>query len=248
MALKKQHLRKAEKRMNKRYALTFDIDWAPDFAILYCLELLDDARCKATFFATHSTSLNQEIVNRGHDLGIHPNFLPNSSQGASVQAIISECLSYAPDAWCMRTHALVQSSPLLHEIFSKFPQLKLDVSLFMHRSTFSHKVKWEFDSVTFDRLLYNWEDDAQFASYNEDNLPELFFGELTVFDFHPIHVFLNSTDGSEYRNLKLEQPNLPLSSLTKQIVEKHVNPNLGTQSYLKEVLSSKNRCIGLDEI
>ena len=241
-------MRKAEKRMNKRYALTFDIDWAPDFAILYCLELLDDAKCKATFFATHSTSLNQEIVNRGHDLGIHPNFLPNSSQGASVQAIISECLSYAPDAWCMRTHALVQSSPLLHEIFSKFPQLKLDVSLFMHRSTFSHKVKWEFDSVTFDRLLYNWEDDAQFASYNEDNLPELFFGELTVFDFHPIHVFLNSTDGSEYRNLKLEQPNLPLSSLTKQIVEKHVNPNLGTQSYLKEVLSSKNRCIGLDEI
>ena len=234
--------------MNKRYALTFDIDWAPDFAILYCLNLLDDARCKATFFATHSTSLNQEIVNRGHDLGIHPNFLPNSSQGASVQAIISECLSYAPDAWCMRTHALVQSSPLLHEIFSKFPQLKLDVSLFMHRSTFSHKVKWEFDSVTFDRLLYNWEDDAQFASYNEDNLPELFFGELTVFDFHPIHVFLNSTDGSEYRNLKLEQPNLPLSSLTKQVVEKHVNPNLGTQSYLKEVLSSKNRCIGLDEI
>ena len=234
--------------MNKRYALTFDIDWAPDFAILYCLELLDDARCKATFFATHSTSLNQEIVNRGHDLGIHPNFLPNSSQGASVQAIISECLSYAPNAWCIRTHALVQSSPLLHEIFSKFPQLKLDVSLFMHRSTFSHKVKWEFDSVTFDRLLYNWEDDAQFASYNEDNLPELFFGELTVFDFHPIHVFLNSTDGSEYRNLKLEQPNLPLSSLTKQVVEKHVNPNLGTQSYLKEVLSSKNRCIGLDEI
>ena len=234
--------------MNKRYALTFDIDWAPDFAILYCLNLLDDARCKATFFATHSTSLNQEIVNRGHNLGIHPNFLPNSSQGASVQAIISECLSYAPDAWCMRTHALVQSSPLLHEIFSKFPQLKLDVSLFMHRSTFSHKVKWEFDSVTFDRLLYNWEDDAQFASYNEDNLPELFFGELTVFDFHPIHVFLNSTDGSEYRNLKLEQPNLPLSSLTKQVVEKHVNPNLGTQSYLKEVLLSKNRCIGLDEI
>ena len=234
--------------MDKRYALTFDIDWAPDFAILHCLELLDDARCKATFFATHSTSINQEIVNRGHNLGIHPNFLPGSSHGAGVQAIISECLNYAPDAWCMRTHALVQSSPLLHEIFSKFPQLKLDVSLFMHRSAFAHKVKWEFDGVTFDRLLYNWEDDAQFVSYNEDNLPELFFGELTVFDFHPIHVFLNSTDGSEYRKLKSKNSNLPLSSLDKQVVEKYVNPSLGTQSYLKNVLSSKNRCIGLDEI
>ena len=234
--------------MDKRYALTFDIDWAPDFAILHCLELLDDARCKATFFATHSTPLNQEIVNRGHNLGIHPNFLPNSSQGSSVQEIISECLSYAPDAWCMRTHALVQSNPLLHEIFSKFPQLKLDVSLLMHRSTFSHKVQRDFDGVTFDRLLYNWEDDAQFSSYKRDNFPDLFFGELTVFDFHPIHVFLNSTDGSEYRNLKLEQPKLPLSSLDKQIVEKHVNPNLGTRSYFEKVLSSNNRCIGLDEI
>lgn len=234
--------------MDKRYALTFDIDWAPDFVILHCLELLDDARCKATFFATHSTSLNQEIVNRGHNLGIHPNFLPSSSQGDSVQAIISECLSYAPDAWCMRSHALVQSSPLLHEIFSKFPQLKLDVSIFMHRFAFAHKAKWEYDGVTFDRLLYNWEDDFQFASYNKDNFPELFFGELTIFDFHPIHVFLNSTDGSEYRNLKLEQSKLPLNLLDKQVVDKYVNPGLGTQSYLKEILSSKNRCIGLDEI
>ena len=118
----------------------------------------------------------------------------------------------------MRTHALVQSSPLLHEIFSKFPQLKLDVSLFMHRSAFAHKVKWEFDGVSFDRLLYNWEDDAQF-SVLKDNLPDLFFGELTVFDFHPIHVFLNSTDGSEYRNLKLEQSQIPLNLLYEQVAE-----------------------------
>ena len=109
--------------MDKRYALTFDIDWAPDFAILHCLELLENAGCIATFFATHSTSLNYEIVDRGHNLGIHPNFLPGSSHGSNVQEIISECINYAPDAWCMRTHSLVQSSPLLLEIFSKFPQL-----------------------------------------------------------------------------------------------------------------------------
>lgn len=234
--------------MDKCYALTFDIDWAPDFAILHCLELLENAGCKGTFFATHSTSLNNVIVERGHNLGIHPNFLPGSSHGSDVQEIISECLNYAPDAWCMRTHALLQSTPLLHEIFSKFPQLKLDVSLLMHRSAFAHKIKWEIDGVSFDRLLYNWEDDAQFSRFKKDKLPDLFFGELTVFDFHPIHVFLNSTDGSEYHNLKLEQSHLSLSSLNKQVVERYVNHGLGTQSYLKEVLASKNKCIGLDEI
>ena len=236
------------KKMAKRYALTFDIDWAPDYAISHCLELLENAECKATFFATHSTPLNLEIIDRGHNLGIHPNFLPGSSQGSDVKEIISECLDYAPDAWCMRTHALVQSTPLLHEIFSKFPQLKLDVSLFMHRSRFAHKVRWDFNGVSFDRLLYNWEDDAQFSGFIKDKMPDLFFGELTVFDFHPIHVFLNSTDGSEYRKLKMEQSLVSLSSLDAHVAEKYINHGLGTRSYLKGVLASKNRCIGLDEI
>ena len=66
--------------MNKSYALTFDIDWAPDFAILHCLELLENAGCKATFFATHNTTLNHEIIDRGHNLGIHPNFLQKFSR------------------------------------------------------------------------------------------------------------------------------------------------------------------------
>ena len=140
------------------------------------------------------------------------------------------------------------STPLLHEIFSKFPQLKLDVSLFMHRSNFAHKVRWEFDDVSFDRLLYNWEDDAQFSIFIEDKMPELFFGDLTVFDFHPIHVFLNSTDGSEYRKLRSEQSHISLNSLGVRVAEKYVSQGVGTQSYLEEILSSQNRCIGLSDI
>ena len=68
------------------------------------------------------------------------------------------------------------------------------------------------------------------------------------FDFHPIHVFLNSTDGREYRRLKSENSHISLSSLDIRIAERYLSKGVGTQSYLKEVLSSKNRCIGLDEI
>ena len=235
--------------MTKQFVLTFDIDWAPDYAILKCLELIESAGCKATFFATHHTTMNQEIVNRGHNLGIHPNFLPGSSHGSNVDEIIAECLSYAPNAWCMRTHSLVQSSPLLYEIFSKFPQLKLDVSLFMHRSPYAHKVDWSFDELSFERLLYNWEDDAQFSSYKDNTIPELFFGELTVFDFHPIHIFLNSTDGSLFRKMKMEQSHIPLNELDLKVAEKYAMTEVtGTQSYLKAILGSKKKCIGLNEI
>ena len=185
--------------INVEVSLTFDIDWAPDYAILKCLDLIESASCKATFFATHHTTMNQEIVNRGHNLGIHPNFLPGSSHGSNVDEIIAECLSYAPNAWCMRTHSLVQSTPLLFEIFSKFPQLKLDVSLFMHRSPYAHKVDWSFDEVTFERLLYNWEDDAQFSSYKDNTItyllqahPELFKQFLEFDDWRGSQRFLNN--------------------------------------------------------
>ena len=39
--------------MLKKYSLTFDIDWAPDFAIQHCLDLLEEAKVSAAFFATH---------------------------------------------------------------------------------------------------------------------------------------------------------------------------------------------------
>ena len=234
--------------MSKRYAITFDIDWAPDCAILECLKLVEKANCKATFFATHDTPVNYEILSRGHNLGIHPNFLPGSTQGSDVKTVVAECLTYSPDAWCMRTHSLVQSSPLLHEVFANFPQLQLDVSLFMHRSPFVHKVEWNFDGVSFDRLLYNWEDDAQFFEFDQDKKPELFFGELTVFNFHPVHVFLNSSDGSEYRQMKKEHFDKPLNALSAEVVKKYMNVRIGTRNYLQEVLASTNTCVELSDI
>jgi len=118
----------------------------------------------------------------------------------------------------------------------------------MHRSNFAHKVKWDFEGVSFDRLLYNWEDDAQFSNFTENVIPELFFGELTVFDFHPIHVLLNSTDGSEYNKLKSEQSHTALNLLDSNVLENYVSFKIGTQTYLKEILYSKNRCIGLEQL
>ena len=234
--------------MTKRYSLTFDVDWAPDFVIFDCLEILEEAGKKATFFTTHETRMNEEIIERGHNLGIHPNFLPNSTHGSGVESVIKQCLSYAPDAWCMRTHGLVQSTPLLLEIFSRFSQLKLDASIFMHRSPFAHKCSWELEGISFERLLYNWEDDMEFSSYETEKNRSLFVGELTVFDFHPIHVFLNSSDGNEYRRLKKETAGTPLNKLSENVLAKFKNTEFGTRNKLLEILNSDFACKELDEI
>ena len=234
--------------MTNKYVLTFDIDWAPDFAILDCLDILDKAKISATFFTTHSTVMNEEIIRRGHILGIHPNFLNNSSHGNNTYSIIKNCLSYAPNAWCIRTHALVQSSPLLFEIFNNFPQLKLDVSLFMHRSIYSHKCSWDFNGVIFERLLYNWEDDAEFSNQRFCNPNELFFGDLTVLDFHPIHVFLNSSNGTEYKKLKDKIAGTALQKINNKTAEKFKNDGIGVRNHLDSILASNYTCVSLKSI
>ena len=234
--------------MTKKYILTFDIDWAPDYAIQHCLNLLDKKGVSATFFATHPTYMNNEIKKRGHILGIHPNFLPKSSHGTSVSSIINKCLTFSKEAWCMRSHSLLQSTPLLCEVFAKFPQLKLDVSLLMHRSKFAHKYLYDYNGVTFERLLYNWEDDFEFSKQRYCSEKDLFFGKLTVYDFHPIHVVLNSSNGSEYKKLKENLNGKKLYDLDKQNILRFRNYEIGVQDHLEMIMSSDAHCIGLDEV
>ena len=232
----------------KKFHLTFDIDWAPDFTIELCLEILKLKKIKATFFATHETDLNQEVILQGHELGIHPNFLNKSSQGNSPFQIIENCLNFAPDAKTIRTHALVQSTPLLFEIFNSFPQLELDLSIFMANAKYIERFKWQFDGVSFDRINYNWEDDAQFYDKNYNWSKPYFPGSTSIFDFHPIHVYLNSQDNLNYKNLKKDLSRESLSAAPKKLLQLNINKNKGAQNFLKAIIRSEAQSITLDEI
>ena len=70
------------------YHLTFDIDWAPDCCVEYILNKLKKQKIKSTFFITHETDIIDEIRKDGHSLGIHPNFLKDSTQGNSELEIV----------------------------------------------------------------------------------------------------------------------------------------------------------------
>ena len=124
----------------KNICITVDVDWAPDFVFLHCLDIFDELKIKAVFFVTHPTEMNSEAVVRGHQLAIHPNFLQNSTQGKTVTEVMEYCLKLVPDAWAMRTHCLFSSTTLLIQIAKEYPQISTDVSLLSHRSTIAKKV------------------------------------------------------------------------------------------------------------
>ncbi len=227
--------------------LTFDIDWAPDWSIYEVLDLLEKAQVKATFFCTHPTKLNKEILRLGHNLGIHPNFLSGTTQGSTTYEIIEYLLGLAPNATCMRTHALVQSSPLLHEIFLSFPQLKYDFSLFTAGLGLSKLIYWNFDGAEFWRINYQWEDDACFWNPDYSWTNYQFESPHMVMDFHPIHVSLNSMNLLSYQGFKRTTRGKPMSMTTRSDAVPYINDRTGTRDALNHALQLST-CIGFEDL
>ena len=74
--------------------ITFDIDWAPDFMIQNIMDQLEAAGVKSTWFITNDTPALERMRQFPdlYELGIHPNFLPGSSHGSSVDEVLNNLM------------------------------------------------------------------------------------------------------------------------------------------------------------
>lgn len=186
--------------------ITLDIDWAPDFAIDVTARLLADLGVRATWLVTHASPAVRRLADRPElfELGIHPNFGHGSSHGASPEAVLDHCLALVPDARTVRTHSLVQSTPLLDLILAR-TTIEADLSIFLPYATNIRLVPYTRHGRTIFRVPYLWEDDYEFAQPTPDwGASARLVGRpgVRVFNFHPIHVYLNSCSGGPYAELK----------------------------------------------
>jgi len=225
--------------------LTFDIDWAPDVSIDAIRKVINPRDIKATFFITHPSDIVSDLVADGHEIGIHPNFLSGSSQGDQPEKIIEYLLNIVPNARALRTHALVQSSPLFQRIFSSFPQLRYDLSLFMYRFPHIEPFSWAFGGTKFTRVNYNWEDDAAFFDDGFDWSKPFCPGPVSVYDFHPIHIHLNSSGSEHYDALK-QAIQVPLTQVSEAEIRQYQNNGQGARSFLEAMVASSNQHIDFE--
>jgi hypothetical protein len=183
-----------------KIVLTFDVDWAKDIIITDVLNILGrDVPC--TFFQTHSTEVFHGYSNVTH--GIHPNFFKNSSHGVSESDVVAHTLNFVPDCVGSRAHGISFSSKILfsyldHGVTNEF-------SLLAPLSHTLTPITHEYNGKKLFRMPYNWEDDIFF--YYSDNscyydLDYLSKFDVLFMDFHPIHVFLNSSNTSAYNTYK----------------------------------------------
>jgi hypothetical protein len=226
--------------------LTFDVDWAPDWMVDICRQQLNRKKVKGTFFVTHASDIIADLLIDGHAVGIHPNLFAGSSQGNTVRAVFDYLLNILPAADMMRTHGLYQSSRFFSEIILNYPQIKTDFSLLTYKSVSVEKTKLLLEDGQIDRVNYNWEDDVAFNDYYWEWSSFQPWSSLHVFDFHPVHVALNSREAASYRRLKDEIGSRPLYSINKSSADKYRNTEHGTQSLLASVLSSQADFISVD--
>lgn len=222
----------------KRVFLTFDIDWAPDYMITYVLRLLKEANAQATIFATHHSPLLQALSDSPRiELGLHPNLLPNSSQGADFKTIMPWLKSRFPKAIGNRFHVLKYSYRELLEL--KNYGLRYDVSTI--RFNCPYLVPAWHNDLKLNLLTYCWED----GICENGNLPmsldslEIDTPGMKIINFHPMNVFINSSNKA-HRHEFLNAAG-PLLECPEDIAKAHQQSRPGAANVLRALLREISR-------
>jgi hypothetical protein len=168
------------------------------------------------------------------ELGIHPNFMPESSHGSTMPEVLDHVLRIVPEAVSMRTHNLVQSSDLVRFLIHDTP-IQADVSLFTPGIPDVQPVQHWNGGKYLLRLPFVWSDDYEW----QKPAPEWHYSQpqnrgLNIYGFHPIHIYLNSCNVERYQRLR-EDPR-PLYSIDRHTVDSLVHDGDGVKSFFESIV------------
>lgn len=189
------------------YALTFDIDWAPDEMIHDTVEVLRSFGLRATFFATHLSPAIDALDRDHFEVGLHPNF--EVATGKYDFAPLLRLAEQFPESVGLRSHSLFFTSRLLGTLEMLGIEYEGNQFLLDHPGLMPTRRSEKLWSVPF-----NWSDDKHLElgrPWDLEALPNLHGPGLNVFNFHPVHVFQNSDSVKRYEELKKARSTLPLS-------------------------------------
>ncbi|MFC1504999.1 hypothetical protein ACFL5W_00635 [Thermodesulfobacteriota bacterium] len=222
--------------------ITIDVDWASDPAIQAVSNILRYYKIKSTWFVTHNSEAidSLKVENGLFELGIHPNFMPGSSHGESIQSVISSLLEIVPNAISMRSHAVYQSSPLLAEIVRETP-IKIDSTLFLPEMPNIVPVRHLTPYGALVRLPFFWADDYELLKekplWNFNRFIDI--PGIKVLMFHPIHIALNSNSMEIYNKYKTNNMR-SCKSDSQTIMDSIMNSTTGVASFFMEAIKYLN--------
>ncbi|SDK52695.1 hypothetical protein SAMN05660337_0727 [Maridesulfovibrio ferrireducens] len=175
-----------------QYCITLDTDWASDVAVEYTIELINGFGIKPTVFATNASEVVSKYASEGKiEVGLHPNFLPNSTHGDDYLTVIDTLFEMFPEANTFRAHAYFENSLISREFYKR--GIKYDANLCLYLQEGLTPLRHESGLLRFPTFL---EDGVHLFYYKNkclsDNVKKLFFTDgLKILNFHPTSIFFN---------------------------------------------------------
>jgi hypothetical protein len=215
------------------YVLTSDIDWASDDCIEHFLGIAARFRVRPTLFVTHPSEAVRRAAAEGRaDLGAHPNFTPETTQGESVEAVIDYVRALAPDAVAVRCHRHFAGADIEAALARRGYQLDSNTCRLME-----HGIAAETLPSGMIRLPVFFEDDLHWdagLSWRFADHAEAFFSPgLKILNFHPFFVALNAPDADFYARHKPK-----ITSLSTGEAAKLRHGGKGAETFLVEALAA----------
>ena len=205
------------------YLITIDVDWASDEMIDYVIDYLVDNNVKATWFITHDSPSVRKLFSYPDlfEIGIHPNFDENSTQGKSMDDIISNILEISgKDTKCVRTHRRIQSPSVLWSLKKFNMMYDSSVLLFKTPDIVPHKIYFN-NGESLERIPYFWEDAEECKNGGNFNFydSDYHVNGIKIFNFHPVHIFINSCSVDDYNNMRINKNKKGSNDFFKELVE-----------------------------
>lgn len=226
------------------FALTTDVDWAPDFCVEDVLELVAGAGLRVTAFATHRTG---PLVRPPSfvEVGLHPDTTRPGADG--IRRKIPDLLEIYPDARGLRAHRNFFGQNVAQ--LARASGLDYDASVLHWRQPFCQA---EIDQYGLVRMTYNWEDGIHAdrgLPWSLDWVPIAGPG-LKIFNVHPIFIYLNCPDDDYRRRVVKDYPDL--TSAPRSALAPCVHDGYGARRFLIDLLAelkgSGARSVWLREI
>src|SRR4030095_1684373 len=180
---------------------TVDIDWAPEEVIADTLALFEKYSAKCTFFSTHHSEILNLSNQKLFEIAVHPDFsqLLVGNSAKNYLDILDEILDLHPKAKGIRTHHLIESIDLLQRSSEKGVTYESIIFL-PYYDNIKPITLWN----GLIRIPFNWEDDVHWSyGYSFDSVEfDDNEHELNIFNFHPIHIYLNTENKYRYYEAK----------------------------------------------
>ena len=214
----------------KKVFLTFDLDWAHEEVIEDTIDLISQSGVSSTWFVTHKSPILDNLEKlKNAELGIHPNFFHNQNSKSNLHSedIIRELLDFLPNSKSVRSHSLFQSERLVDDFYNC--GLSHISNCFIPHGTGINVQPFSLWNGMI-MVPHCWQDNVALKmnlSFPENGDYE---DSYQMFNFHPIHVFLNTENESRYESTRSYHQN------PQRLIQERFD-GFGTRSLLINLLN-----------